>query len=1121
MTSIEFATNQPDVPDHAALTGAAQDWLKICARTLRESPGELGSLLTADHPYSEIFAAGTSRWYDRDPLEPEGADVPDLGSARAILAVAEALAEPRRATELLAPALAHWRRANVLPDDAAMTLPKELFHADDEALRGVLQRAGETGGAAAGLAALLAVHLNGGEIRRGQRVEVPVLFDRNIEGGTAVLSLTVAEEGPAGLYPDPACMLFLASDAGFRRSLTAAWRSSDLSGAGVCVLWAIRMRTEPCNDVVRDSLGAAFGAGLDELRRSTARFGRLRLRRLHPRRAITGGLDDDGRVTAVGGLDTKFAAAERAKLRVIVPRVQQAEADGLRPRHPALRRGLYYAIDLDEALAGARWFDARQMALAAALVLVLVLGGFIVNRYNQNTLARSELAARAATLTSKATLLKQTDPRLAGLLALAAHQISPGVAGNADALRDILATNENVIRSWKASPSLVDTVAVDVSRSRIYTSGDDDAIKAWELETGAEAGRMPGSTARLVVSPYAPVLAAMDSDRIRLFNVADGTPEPLGQLPENFCAQGQSTIVAAGFIESGATVLAVWTDGAITTWDTMTKEAGDCWRLRDAATDKQLGEVLPGRLVLDASVVPSDEAWRGAEDRILVLLNQNRVLDIGARKHGITVALDGDELAADATHVRGTAERLAVGTSAGVLLWDRTTKRNLAFPLGGLSSAVTALDFHDDRLVIAGTVGAAVIPDFLTSAGTGRSASTPRGGRVGTAAVGKDGTIVVGGADGRVAVLGGDGGNLTLPALAPANTAAYTPDGALLLNNWSHGRSSGLFTVRPTGEPGWSAPTGVTYRHERDYGRSRSFYINDTAVSATHVAAVGQINNDTAAVVVWPAGGGSEPYDLVIPTPDDAVREAQWQIGVYVAFAPEANLMVARHLSGQVAIWDTTTWARAAPVDLRPGNTSMAIHGTRGVFTDGGDDRGELVMVDLVTRQELHRIPGPNTTRLDWSDDGTRIVSMRDFRHLQLYDGNLNTIGAPWQLPGGGLGSGVAISPDGTRVAVSQESRVYVYDLATREQAMVPLVEPDGNDVVSLAWSPDGGTLLGLTIVPTRALKEPGPVRRWLVADREWQSQICRWAGGGLSRDEWREHVGGDIKFVDLCRGVK
>src|SRR4051794_27552948 len=94
-----------DTPDLVALTGRHQQWLAICAATLREAPDQLGRLLTADHPYAAAFATGGRRWAATDPLTPEGDDIPDLGAAAAILSVARALADPPRSADLLAPAL--------------------------------------------------------------------------------------------------------------------------------------------------------------------------------------------------------------------------------------------------------------------------------------------------------------------------------------------------------------------------------------------------------------------------------------------------------------------------------------------------------------------------------------------------------------------------------------------------------------------------------------------------------------------------------------------------------------------------------------------------------------------------------------------------------------------------------------------------------------------------------------------------------------------------------------------------------------------------------------------------------------------------------------------------------
>lgn len=294
--------------------------------------------------------------------------------------------------------------------------------------------------------------------------------------------------------------------------------------------------------------------------------------------------------------------------------------------------------------------------------------------------------------------------------------------------------------------------------------------------------------------------------------------------------------------------------------------------------------------------------------------------------------------------------------------------------------------------------------------------------------------------------------------------------------------------------------------------------MNDVAASSDLVAAAA-LTPRGGAVLVWDVTGRVFTRELLLPPPDDATRPASRRIMAQVALVPEAGLLVARHVSGQVGIWSTTSWALQGTLDFPEGTAAMAVKGTRGVFVVSGGDKRELVLVDLVTRDELARTPAPDVFSLTWSAEGTRILALAYGNTVSSFTAELTPTNEGWALPAGDQALGITASPVRPQVAIAHGPRVRIYDLPTKTEALPALEEPTGLQVTRVAWSPDGSTLAALTKPPVRELIRPGPVQLWKLDDLDWVEQICRRAGAGLSNDEWDRYIGGAANYVDRCEG--
>lgn len=1052
------------------------------------------------------------KWRDGSDLRESGMTPPWCSAANAIVHLGRAVVEATAPDELLVAAFAHWERAACTSVGGTDIVVADIS-TFGPALHGVVQvlRRGAAG-PAAGFAVLMAAHLVDELPAVTRSVTVPVLVSRSKRGAVATLQLQLRASGPTGLHPDPARMPFLITDTAFTDSIRTAWASSPLSRSSACVTWSVHERDQPCNDVYGPSLGAAFAVALDELHRCQ-RWWVPRLRKFDPKWAVTGKLEQDRTISSVSDYREKMEAAASENLHVVLPAGSTDETSSLASQ---LSVPVKRVRTIDEAVAATRTQWDKWVAAGIALVIIFVLFGAGTAIYASSTQqAAREMAERgrvSSDLAARATTLRRTDPRVAGLLGLAAQRLDPTNPRAVDAIRGVLADNTGIARSWIASASSVDGLAVDDPNGRVYTTGSEGTIRSWDLNTGTLVGELSATAQRLELNPSVPVLAAEQDGTVELFETSSPTPTPLGTLPVASCVGDRETVQYMGFTSGGVELILAWSDGAFASYDVTTRQLLRCQTLAAVAAADQIGMTATGGLVLDATLAPA-----ATEDQLLLLLNTNRVLTIGLRSNVVTTEIEAADIPGDASLIRASAERLAVGTAGGVMFWDRAARRLLAFPAGGIAVAPTAMEVRY-QVAVAGPEGTARLSGTATD--INRGLSRPTGGASTIVGIGSSGTIVAGEAGGRVVVLTDGAGIIGLPPARPSTVARFADDHTILLAEhfYSGSNAIGLYAA----DLGAGVPTsyagGLDYPRTADYGINGEIYINDVDSTADYVAAAG-LTGRGGAVSVWDSTGRQFIRELLLPPPDDATRTSDRRIISALAFVPDAELLVARHVSGQVGIWSTRTWELQGTVNLPEGTTAMAVRGTKGVFAAGKRDSRELVLVDLVSQQVLVRAPAPDVFSLSWTFDGSQIVGLTIDNKIKVFTGDLQPTNGGWSLPPGDPSTNLEASPVGPQVAITQGSRVLVYDLISRTEALPTLEEPTGQTVINIDWSPDGRMIAGTTMPPEREFKEPGSVNFWQLDGLDWRAEICRLAGGGLTPDEWNRYVGDSAEFTDLCEG--
>ncbi|MFJ8590955.1 hypothetical protein [Streptomyces sp. NPDC093598] len=999
------------------------------------------------------------------------------------------------------------------PEAGAWSAPAGSRHG--ERLASLLTAEGVPAAARAQLAVVL-LALDGGLPHPLSGPRLTVLADRGTVGARFQLRLDLVRGLPSALLPDPRTMSAFLGDEGFRRSLDDAWQTARPAKTDGAVLWSLRDGDGPVDHVSDSSFGAAFAVLLTELGRTRgSRLGPLRLRRANPRTSVVGAVSaaNPRVIESVTGYETKLGVVDEGD-RVVVPKRDEERARGINDR-----ADIVGAVTVEEAAKQARRLDTRATSrlvagvLTTGLVAALAAWGLTGIASEKNN-----RRAVAAGLAAQAVRLKSSEPRTAGLLALAGYEIDPGNKEAEDAVQEVLETNRNTVRSWVADRTVVDVLAVDDAGHRAYTSGGDDAIRVWDTRSGRKLAEVRGRAAGLVRGVESGILAAHDGRDLRLFDSSGDTPEALGQVRAPSCTGPYSEIVGMGFTSNGSSLTTVWDDGALTVVDPVSRTVTSCVRLGDIA-GKKIRALLPqGRMSISADIVPAYAGPGGGADQAVLLLTTNDVVAVDLRSKKASHLVPAAQVPGTASLVRASQDMVTLALEGGVLAWDRAARSRIAYPVGGLSTRPKGMEQDGDDVVIAGQSGTAVIPVRSALDRAPSALSVPSGGRSVAAVRAGDGTVVTAG-EGRVTVLGNAPVQRALPPAKPSTGVAFGPGNTLLLTDFMTNSSYGAYTIDLDSVPELVSTAGASYEPVVEYPAS-SAYINALTMSDRFVASAGQTRG-LGAVTVWKKDG-TYLQELLMSPEADRGRKAEERIVATVRFVPEAHLLVARHVSGDVGIWSTRDWQRLGTIDLAPGTTAMAIHGRTGVFAEGEGRAARLVRVDLVTRKRLHTVAAPDVVRLSVSADGSRLVALaRAGNTVKVLDARkLTPVRKALRLPPGDLAADSAISPDGRLVATAMGDRVLVHNLTSGQQAMPPLRDINGTDVVQVEWSGDGAYLAGASLPPEREHKQPGSVNIWKMTEGSLEQRMCDWADGGLSRDEWERYVDESVSYIDLCKDV-
>ncbi|MFF7161376.1 hypothetical protein ACFZBP_08290 [Streptomyces sp. NPDC008086] len=751
------------------------------------------------------------------------------------------------------------------------------------------------------------------------------------------------------------------------------------------------------------------------------------------------------------------------------------------------------------AVRTARRSRALVTALSAVLAVALVVSLAAWSQHRDNERQRTDTTARR--IASVADSLRTTDPRAAMLLGVAAWRVSP-LPESRRALLGALAQPERDTFSDPAPGDSPRRLLTPTGRALLSVEGR--TWRTYDVATHRRtgSGRLPVTGDDVVAtSPDAKVIALSGRDGIRLWDTAKDGWSGGGPWPAfSDISVGDRATFVTGTEDERVRVFS----------------RTDAKPLFESPRAASRADISP-----DARTVAlCPTGGRGATPEVWDVTGHRKLP--GAWTHDEEVCADNDF-----SLVMGAGQRLAAVSSAGIHVWDTGSGQLLA-DLTAPDAGYTAFSGDGRFLAVADSTEIKVWRLSSPDAPVFRHSLNNQ--------------YVYGGLawdPGRPVLRYLEAGTVHSLDVSAALTHAWHEDGLFGVRLAPDGRTLATAERSETGVPPAEGrgSTGTSYRFRlrdtRDDQPARTLPSPPFPVADAGTAPV--VPADTMALTAFSPDGGLFAYGVSAPgreaspqritiwdvrrnkvreTLDLATADSTPVIELALGSGGRTLYAVRTPAVGGLAdeVWDTASRRRTSVVT---GLTSshLAVRPDGGLLV--GDNRVAPLPRGTVAGKDL--VQGDQIGAVAFSGDGTRLAVGDGTGRVALWDGGLKRKAGvlrsvfPARLGDTPEGvSALALSPDGRTLAVGGSSgTLQLWDVATQQPLGGPLPTA-GEEIVSVAFSPDSGTVYAAGIHV--------PLQRYVVEPGRVAGRVCARVGGGgqLTRAQWRTYVP-DAPYRRVC----
>jgi WD40 repeat protein/predicted Ser/Thr protein kinase len=646
------------------------------------------------------------------------------------------------------------------------------------------------------------------------------------------------------------------------------------------------------------------------------------------------------------------------------------------------------------------------------------------------------------------------------------------------------------ICSFQRHTDRVSGVSYSPDGNRIASGSYDGTIRIWDSMTGLQSLEIRGDAGPVLSVAFSPDgrrLAAADSFKgIRVRDAISGEVRSILGQARDSSLRGYT---CAAYSTDGRRLAAARSDSTLTIWDTSNGQelvalkghsspvvslafSPDGTKLASASDIREVKvwDVINGQRpptisahtgpVFDVLFSPDGRrlatTGRDSTVRLWDLENCREIMSLegpaGKPRRHIRPMYDAAHTQQPITAIafRPDGERLAAAGAKGVMVWEAATGR-LILAYKGHTDLVTAIAFSPDGKHLATSGCEGVVKVWDGDNGNEKLTLTGR-------FLNKDPRSRN---DASARSLGGDAsfGRTSDEGYLPILDLAYSPDGQRIAS------------LDEKGILLWNAQTGsVVWALDENDNLVNVFERLTFSPDGKLLA----VFDRRGTLKLVSAVDGREIRDLESPPESQKWIDGMWRDAIRkVAFSPDGSSLAVTRVGGKIQLLDVAdgkvlvNFSRRSPRPVSAFSVAFSADGKRIASADGYG----AVVWDVATAGEIVSIVGRSGAvySVTYYPDGSRFATSGEDGLVRVFDA------ATFQESLRLKGENVAISPDGTRIASSDDNTMRLWDSATGQELLV--CTGHTGRVTSISFAPDGSRVASASA--------DGTVRVWDVRNGE------------------------------------